>query len=149
LCDTHQRLCFSVALWNGADPIAKERLFGLTNEEGNHGEDVKEYYFYLDNTPTHSWMQCLYKYPQASFPYADLVAENGRRRSDPYSFEYELLDTGIFDQNKYFDVLVTYAKNDIPRSITHTRRALPYVFSICWRKPRSVERSEVLPFTTS
>lgn len=112
ISDTHQRLCFALALWNGADPIIKERLFGLTNDEGNHGEDVKEYYFYLDSTPTHSYMQFLYKYPQRAYPYSDLMHENGRRRGEPGSFEYELLDTGVFDQNRYFDVFVTYAKSD-------------------------------------
>jgi hypothetical protein len=111
MCDTHQRLCFAIALWNGEDEILKERLFGLSNREGNHGEDVKEYYFYLDNTPTHSYMKCLYKYPHTRFPYADLVAENGRRKSNPWSFEYELLDTGSFDHDRYFDVFVEYAKN--------------------------------------
>jgi Glycosyl hydrolase family 63 C-terminal domain len=106
--DAHQHLCFALALWNGRDPILKERLFGLTNGEGNHGEDVKEYYFYLDNTPTHSYMKYLYKYPQAAFPYGDLLAVNRQRsRSE---FEYELLDTGIFDEDHYFDVFVEYAK---------------------------------------
>src|SRR5438132_9776252 len=95
ICDRHQRICFALALWNGRDPILKERLFGLTNAEGNHGEDVKECYFYLDNTPTHSYMKCLYKYPQAPFPYARLVAENARR--DRHAQEYELLDTGVVD----------------------------------------------------
>src|SRR5579884_1800618 len=111
ICDNHQRLCFAIALWNGEDDILKERLFGLTNKEGNHGEDVKEYYFYLDNTPTHSYMKCLYKYPQNKFPYADLVAENGRRKSNPWNSEYELLDTGSFTNDRYFDVFVEYAKN--------------------------------------
>jgi hypothetical protein len=101
-------LCFSVALWNGRDPILKERLFGLTNSEGNHGEDVKEYYFYLDSTPTHSYAQMLYKYPQTAFPYTQLVAENQRRSR--FEFEYELMDTGIFDQDRYWDVFVEYAK---------------------------------------
>jgi hypothetical protein len=106
--DEKQRLCLALALWNGRDPILKERAFGLTNSEGNHGEDVKEYYFYLDSTPTHSYMKYLYKYPQAAFPYGQLVGVNrGRSRSE---FEYELLDTGIFDQNRYFDVFVEYAK---------------------------------------
>jgi hypothetical protein len=106
--DDRQRLCFALALWNGKDPILKERLFGLTNSEGNHGEDVKEYYFYLDSTPTHSYMKYLYKYPQAAYPYVDLVETNRRRsRSE---FEYELLDTGVFDQDRYFDVFVEYAK---------------------------------------
>ena len=108
LSDDHQRLCFALALWNGKDPILKERLFGLTNSESNHGEDVKEYYFYLDSTPTHSWMKYLYKYPQAAFPYADLVETSRRRGRD--EFEYELLDTGVFDQDRYFDVFVEYAK---------------------------------------
>src|SRR3954449_7123054 len=111
ICDRHQRLCFAVALWNGRDPILKERLFGLNGEEGNHGEDVKEYYFYLDSTPTHSYMKFLYKYPQAEFPYARLVQENRNRgRSQP---EFELLDTGIFDHDRYFDVMVEYAKADV------------------------------------
>ena len=99
-----------LALWNGRDPILKERLFGLTNSEGNHGEDVKEYYFYLDSTPTHSYMKYLYKYPQKEFPYRDLVETNGRRSRE--EFEYELLDTGIFDDDRYFDVFVEYAKAD-------------------------------------
>ena len=108
ISDDKQRLCFALALWNGKDPILKERLFGLTNSEGNHGEDVKEYYFYLDSTPTHSYMKYLYKYPQAAFPYADLV-ETSRRRGRN-EFEYELLDTGVFDEDRYFDVFVEYAK---------------------------------------
>jgi Glycosyl hydrolase family 63 C-terminal domain len=108
ISDNHQRLCFAIALWNGEDPILKERLFGLTGNEGNHGEDVKEYYFYLDNTPTHSYMKALYKYPHQAFPYNQLVAENGRRsRQAP---EFELLDTGVFDENRYFDVFIEYAK---------------------------------------
>ena len=108
ISDDHQLLCFALALWNGADPIVKERLFGLTNSEGNHGEDVKEYYFYLDSSPTHSYMKYLYKYPQAPFPYNDLVSTNRQRnRQQP---EYELIDTGVFDQNRYFDVFVEYAK---------------------------------------
>ena len=108
ISDNHQVLCFAVALWNGNDPILKERLFGLTNREGNHGEDVKEYYFYLDSTPTHSYMKYLYKYPQAAYPYDNLVQTNRlRNRNQP---EYELLDTGIFNDNRYFDVFVEYAK---------------------------------------
>jgi hypothetical protein len=107
--DDKQLLCFSLALWNGKDPILKERLFGLTNSEGNHGEDVKEYYFYLDSTPTHSYMKYLYKYPQATFPYEDLIATNKRRSRA--EMEYELLDTGIFQGDRYFDVFVEYAKN--------------------------------------
>ena len=106
--DDRQLLCFALALWNGKDPIIKERLFGLTNSEGNHGEDVKEYYFYLDSTPTHSYMKYLYKYPQAAFPYADLVETNKRRSR--HEMEYELLDTGVFDEDRYFDVFVEYAK---------------------------------------
>ena len=110
ISDEHQVLCFALALWNERDPIIKERLFGLTNSEGNHGEDVKEYYFYLDSTPTHSYMKYLYKYPQAPYPYDDLVGTNHRRgRNEP---EYELLDTGVFDEDRYFDVSVEYAKND-------------------------------------
>jgi len=108
ISDDKQQLCFALALWNGRDPILKERLFGLTNSEGNHGEDVKEYYFYLDSTPTHSYMKYLYKYPQAEFPYRDLVEMNKRRSRE--EFEYELLDTGIFDADRYFDVFVEYAK---------------------------------------
>ena len=108
ISDDRQSLCFAIALWNGKDPILKERLFGLSNSEGNHGEDVKEVYFYLDSTPTHSYMKYLYKYPQASFPYDDLVTTNrGRGRGEP---EYELLDTGVFDDDRYFDVFVEYAK---------------------------------------
>ncbi|GCE18986.1 MGH1-like glycoside hydrolase domain-containing protein [Dictyobacter kobayashii] len=125
LCDSDQRLCFAVTLWNGQDDFLKERLFGLTNGEGNHGEDVKEYYFYLDNVPTHAYMKCLYKYPQAKFPYADLRAENARRKADPASFEYELLDTGVFAENRYFDVLIEYAKQtpeDICIQLTITNR---------------------------
>ncbi|MBD1873078.1 glucosidase [Nodosilinea sp. FACHB-131] len=110
ITDDHNLLCFALALWNGQDPILKERLFGLTNSQGNHGEDVKEYYFYLDSTPTHSYMKYLYKYPQAAYPYEDLVNTNaGRNR---YELEYELLDTGIFDSDRYFDVFVEYAKAD-------------------------------------
>src|SRR6202167_28021 len=108
LSDDNQLLCFSLALWNGKDPILKERMFGLTNSEANHGEDVKEYYFYLDSTPTHSYMKYLYKYPQAEYPYLNLIETNkGRNRLD---MEYELLDTGIFNGDRYFDVFVEYAK---------------------------------------
>jgi hypothetical protein len=110
ITDNHNLLCFTLALWNGNDPILKERLFGLTNSEGNHVEDVKEYYFYLDSTPTHSYMKYLYKYPQAEFPYEDLVKTNASRNR--YELEYELLDTGIFDDDHYFDVFVEYAKAD-------------------------------------
>ena len=108
LSDDKQRLCFSLALWNGKDPILKERIYGLTNSEANHGEDVKEYYFYLDSTPTHSYMKYLYKYPQEEYPYLNLIDTNRHRsRNDP---EYELLDTGIFNEDRYFDVFVEYAK---------------------------------------
>ena len=110
ISDDKQRLCFAVALWNGHDPILKERLFGLTNSEANHGEDVKEYYFYLDSTPTHSYMKYLYKYPQREYPYRDLVETNRRRSRE--EFEYELLDTGIFNEDRYFDVFVEYAKEN-------------------------------------
>ncbi len=110
ISDRHQRICFGLALWNGRDPILKERLFGLTGSEGNHGEDVKEYYFYLDSTPTHSYMRALYKYPQAAFPYRQLVDENARRgRQAP---EFELVHTGVFAESRYFDVQVEYAKAD-------------------------------------
>ena len=123
ISDNHQRLCFAVALWNGEDPILKERLFGLTGNEGNHGEDVKEYYFYLDNTPTHSYMKALYKYPHQAFPYEQLVAEN--RRRDRHQPEFELLDTGIFEGDRYFDVFIEYAKqsaDDILIRITAINR---------------------------
>ena len=110
ISDDKQLLCFALAFWNGADPILKERLFGLTNSEGNHGEDCKEYYFYLDNTPTHSYMKMLYKYPQAAYPYEDLVKKNHERTR--LEQEYELIDTGLFDKDKYFDVFVEYAKAD-------------------------------------
>ncbi|WP_433966378.1 hypothetical protein [Tunturiibacter gelidiferens] len=108
ISDDHQVLCFALGLWNGKDPILKERLFGLTNSEGNHGEDVKEYYFYLDSTPTHSYMKYLYKYPQAAYPYTDLIETNRQRGRQ--ALEYELLDTGIFNEDRYFDVFVEYAK---------------------------------------
>src|SRR5438270_1878017 len=110
MCDDQGQMCFALALWNEADPILKERPFGLTNVEGNHGEDVKEYYFFLDNTPTHSYMKALYKYPQRAFPYNDLVETNhNRSREEP---EYELIDTGVFVENRYFDVTMEYAKTD-------------------------------------
>ena len=108
ISDDHQVLCFALALWNGRDPILKERAFGLANSEGNHGEDVKEYYFYLDSTPTHSYMKYLYKYPQSAYPYEDLVVTN--RNRGKHQAEYELLDTRVFDENRYFDVFVEYAK---------------------------------------
>jgi Glycosyl hydrolase family 63 C-terminal domain len=156
ICDRECRLCFALALWNGRDPILKERLFGLGGTEGNHGEDVKECYYYLDSTPTHSYMKALYKYPQAAFPYARLVEENRRRgKADP---EFELLETGIFDENRYFDVFVEYAKaspNDLLIRITAANRGpeaaelhlLPTLWfrntwswgcrhEGCWPKPR-------------
>ncbi len=124
ISDDKQYLCFSVAFWNGKDSILKERLFGLTNSEGNHGEDVKEYYFYLDNTPTHSYMKYLYKYPQNAYPYLELV--NINRARNRYQFEYELLDTGIFNDDRYFDVYIEYVKKtpeDILVKITAYNRA--------------------------
>jgi hypothetical protein len=108
ISDDQGLLCFALSFWNGKDPILKERLFGLTNSEANHGEDVKEYYFYVDSTPTHSYMKYLYKYPQAAYPYSDLVTTNRSRGRN--ELEYELLDTGVFDQDRYFDVFVEYAK---------------------------------------
>ncbi len=137
ISDDKGLMCFALALWNGHDPILKERLFGLTGPQGNHGEDVKEVYFYLDSTPAHSYMRMLYKYPQAAFPYQQLIDENARRDSqDP---EYELLDTGIFDDNRYFDVFVEYAKaapEDILiriRAINRgTQPAMLYVLPTLW-----------------
>jgi hypothetical protein len=127
ISDDKQFLCFSLALWNGRDPILKERLFGLTNSEANHGEDVKEYYFYLDSTPTHSYMKYLYKYPQAVFPYGDLISTNRQRsRND---MEYELLDTGAFNDDRYFDVFVEYAKN--------TPEDILVQISVCNRGPEA------------
>lgn len=124
ICDRHQKICFSVAMWNGHDPILKERLFGLTGNEGNHGEDVKECYYYLDSTPTHSYMKCLYKYPASQFPYAELIEENRRRGRDVG--EYELADTGVFAGSRYFDVFTEYAKascEDILIRITVANRS--------------------------
>src|SRR5262249_39319733 len=134
ISDDKQRLCFALALWNGNDSILKERLFGLTNSEGNHGEDVKEYYFYLDNTPTHSYMKYLYKYPQVAFPYLDLVRTNAERT--PNDREYELIDTGIFDENRYFDVFVEYIKN--------TPEDILIQISVCNRGPKAAP-IDVLP----
>ncbi|UHG89661.1 MGH1-like glycoside hydrolase domain-containing protein [Spirosoma oryzicola] len=136
-CDDKQQLCLALALWNGSDPIIKERYFGLTNGEGNHGEDVKELYYYLDNTPSHSYQRMLYKYPQAAYPYTQLIAENRRRtRQDP---EFELLDTGLFDEDRYFDVFIEYAKagpQDILMTITVVNRgpetAQLHVFPTLW-----------------
>ena len=142
ICDSGQELCFGLALWNGKDAILKERPFGLGGPEGNHGEDVKEYYFFLDNLPSHAYMKTLYKYPQAAFPYEDLVETNAARtKHDP---EYELLDTGVFDESRYWDVTVEYAKaspNDILIQITAANRGpdtatldiLPTLwFRNCW-----------------
>lgn len=124
ISDNHQRLCFAIALWNEQDPILKERMFGLTSNEGNHSEDVKEYYFFLDNTPSHAYMKCLYKYPQQAFPYTQLVEENRRRsKQEP---EFELIDTGVFDEDDYFDVFIEYAKasaEDILIQITIANRS--------------------------
>ena len=123
ISDDHQVLCFALALWNGRDPILKERLFGLTNSEGNHGEDVKEYYYYLDSTPTHSYMKHLYKYPQRAYPYSDLVETNRRRsRQEP---EYELLDTGIFEEGRYFDVFTRVREMRAGRPVDSHRGGEP------------------------
>src|SRR5574339_239265 len=110
ISDDQQHLCFAIALWNGKDPILKERLFGLTNSEGNHGEDVKELYYYLDSTPTHSYLRALYKYPQQEYPYRELIEVNAARGR--HESEYELVDTGAFDEDRYFDVQVEYARAD-------------------------------------
>jgi hypothetical protein len=134
ISDDKQRLCFALCLWNGKDPILKERLYGLTNSEANHGEDVKEYYFYIDSTPTHSYMKYLYKYPQRAFPYMDLIETNRRRSRE--EFEYELLDTGVFDEDRYFDVFVEYAKGD-PEDVLIR-------ITICNRGPEAAEL-HVLP----
>ncbi len=154
ISDHRQYLCFALALWNGKDPILKERLFGLTNSEGNHGEDVKEYYFYLDSTPTHSYMKYLYKYPQAVFPYEDLVKTN--RQRNRLEFEYELLDTGVFDDDRYFDVFVEYAKaspEDVLIRVTVCNRGataaslhiLPTLwFRNTWSWSKTVPRKPVL-----
>ncbi len=114
-CDRYQLLCFALAFWNGKDPILKERMFGLNSSEGNHGEDVKEYWFYLDNTPSHSYQKMLYKYPQEEFPYRQLIDENARRQGG--GLEYELLDTGVFDEDRYFDVVIEYAKQDAENTV--------------------------------
>jgi hypothetical protein len=152
ISDRHQLICFAIAMWNGKDPILKERLFGLTGSEGNHGEDVKEYYFYLDNTPTHSYMKYLYKYPQQEYPYARLVEENRRRnKQEP---EYELLDTGVFDDNRYFDVFVEYAKadsEDILVCISVANRgpesaSLDVLPTIWFRNTWSWDKNEPRPF---
>jgi hypothetical protein len=149
--DDKQRLCFALALWNGRDPILKEKLFGLTSSEGNHGEDVKEYYFYLDCTPTHSYMKYLYKYPQMPFPYLDLVTTN--RQRNRYQMEYELMDTGVFNENRYFDVCIEYAKEspeDFLIQISVSNRgpetAPVHVLPTLWfRDTWSVEQSRIRP----
>jgi hypothetical protein len=163
ISDEGQDLCFAIALWNGHDPILKERLFGLTNREGNHGEDVKEYYFYLDATPTSSYLHYLYKYPQAAYPYDDLVATNrARSRTEP---EYELLDTGVFDDDRYFDVFVEYAKaapDDVAIRITvwnrGPERATLHVLPTLWFRnywswggepPRPMSAPSALPIPST
>ena len=151
ISDDKQQLCFALALWNGHDPILKERLFGLTNSEGNHGEDVKEYYFYVDSTPTHSYMKYLYKYPQSEFPYSNLVKTN--QKLTRHDFEYELIDTGVFNGNRYFDVFVEYAKSDpgdILIQITAYNRgaeaAVLHVLPTLWfRNTWSWEKNSVKP----
>ncbi|MHA1966160.1 MAG: MGH1-like glycoside hydrolase domain-containing protein [Candidatus Hodarchaeales archaeon] len=158
ISDNHQRLCFALSMWNTNDPIIKERLFGLTNSEGNHGEDVKEYYYYLDSTPTHSYMKMLYKYPQQEFPYDQLIQEN--KNLDKHNSEYELIDTGIFDENRYFNVFIEYAKstdNDILIQITIQNkgpdRAVLHLLPTLWfrntwgwekghQKPQIVQKKE-------
>ncbi len=170
ICDRHQEVCLALALWNGRDPFLKERLFGLTGDEGNHGEDVKEYYFHLDSTPTHSYMRMLYKYPQAAFPYARLIEENRRRGKD--ALEFELIDTGIFDDDRYFDVVVEYAKVDVEELVMRvtatnhgpdaaTLHVLPTVwFRNTWAwtgepqhpalgPPTAVEGASLLPLETA
>ena len=132
-CDDRQLLCLSLALWNGRDPILKERLFGLTNEEGNHGEDVKELYYYLDAIPSYAYARMLYKLPQAAYPYQRLIEENARRRGSP-AMEFELIDTGLFDDDRYFDVEVEYAKADaddvLMRITVHNRGPEPAVIHV-------------------
>ncbi|MFL6577047.1 MAG: glucosidase, partial [Povalibacter sp.] len=159
VCDDKQRLCIALALWNGVDPILKERLFGLTNSEGNHGEDVKEYYFYLDSTPTHSYLKYLYKYPQRAYPYEEIVLTNKARGRD--EFEFELLDTGVFEEDRYFDVFVEYAKaspDDILIQITAFNRGpsaaplhvLPtFWFRNTWLTPYAAERPLLWQVTTN
>jgi Mannosylglycerate hydrolase MGH1-like glycoside hydrolase domain len=155
ISDDKQRLCFSVALWNGADSILKERLFGLTNSEGNHGEDVKEYYFYLDSSPTHSYMKYLYKYPQRAYPYRDLISTN--RNRSRLEMEYELLDTGMFNEDRYFDVFVEYAKRgpeDILIEITAWNRgpdaaALDILPTLWFRNTWSWWPTELKPSLTA
>src|SRR6516225_843124 len=153
ICDRHQYICFALALWNGRDPILKERLFGLTGNEGNHGEDCKECYFYVDSTPTHSYMKYLYKYPQGEFPYEKLLEENRNRGRDQK--EFELTDTGVFNESRYFDVFVEYAKascEDILIQITVANRGpetdtlhlLPTIwFRNTWSWGKGIDRPEL------
>jgi hypothetical protein len=153
--DDQQYLCLSLALWNGKDPILKERLFGLTNSEGNHGEDVKELYYYLDATPSHSYLKMLYKYPQAAYPYSHLVEENRRRGTE--SAEFELLDTGLFDSDRYFDVFVEYAKaapDEILMQITAHNRGpdsapLTLLPQLCCRNTWSWKPDVIKPTLTA
>ena len=136
-CDRDQVICLALALWNGRDPILKERPFGLANQEGNHGEDVKELYYYLDGVPSHAYMKMLYKYPQQAFPYQQLVAENARRtKNDP---EFELIDTGIFDDDKYFDVCVEYAKSDTEDILIKITVATTIIIIIKSKIPKPAE----------
>ena len=144
ITDRQCRLCFALALWNGKDPILKERLFGLTGSEGNHGEDVKECYFYLDSTPTHSYMKALYRYPQAEYPYARLIEENRRRGLG--ATEFELIDTGVFDEDRYFDVFAEYAKG-APNDLSH--RALRRICTSIGFNERATTRTGpfvIVPF---
>ncbi len=141
ICDRKQRICFALSLWNGKDKFLKERLFGLGGDEGVHGEDVKEYYFYLDNTPTHSYMKYLYKYPQPAFPYEKLHEENSKR--DKSLQEYELMDTGVFDDDKYFDIFVEYAKADVEdicikiTAVNHSSESAPlHILPTVWFRNR-------------
>ncbi|MCU0548228.1 MAG: glucosidase [Leptolyngbya sp. Prado105] len=152
ISDNHQRLCFAIALWNGEDPILKERLFGLTGTEGNHAEDVKEYYFYLDNTPSHAYMKYLYKYPYSAFPYTQLVQENQRRGF--HDFEFELMDTGIFEDDRYFDVVIEYAKESAEDILVQIRvtnrgnedRTLHLLPTLWFRNTWSWDTSSEKPF---
>ncbi|HVU96381.1 MAG TPA: hypothetical protein VHE34_14230 [Puia sp.] len=149
ICDDRQLVCFAPALWNKKDPLIKERYFGLTNSEGNHGEDVKELYYYLDSTPTHSYMKALYKYPHHEYPYARLVEENKKRtRHQP---EFELIDTGIFDNDDYFDVFVEYAKadeNDILIRLGSSR-VVRILTIVVLPEPLEPRRAKILPVFTS
>lgn len=130
ISDNHQRLCLGLSLWNGQDPILKERLFGVTGHEGNHGEDVKELYYYLDSTPTHSYMKFLYKYPQRRFPYEELVTENGKRSRDVE--EFEILDTKAFDEDRYWDVFL-----EVSCRLAIADFSLIKIYAVCQRRRRS------------